>query len=162
MHVLLRGQRGRRLEICAEPRRHDDEVAACAGRARRGVVKRCGGRAARQERGVNASRGWRELRAQFQAPGCASPSSGTPTARASGSPRWTWNMRCAASRYLSAHDSRRPPARGSSRQARGPHRRDECPRPWIRFAKLKEKTAAERCDKWLADAEAGFQEAFTS
>ena len=40
---------------------------------------------------------------------------------------------------------------------------DECPRPSIKwFAKLKEKTAAERCDKWLADAEAGFQEAFTS
>ena len=45
----------------------------------------------------------------------------------------------------------------------GPIARDECPRPSIKwFAKLKEKTAAERCDKWLADAEAGFQEAFTS
>ena len=71
---------------------------------------------------------------------------------------------CYFSRYLSAHDSLKAAgARIVYDKLAGPIARDECPRPSIKwFAKLKEKTAAERCDKWLADAEAGFQEAFTS
>ena len=71
---------------------------------------------------------------------------------------------CYFSRYLSAHDSLKAAgARIVHDKLAGPITRDECPRPSIKwFAKLKEKTAAERCDKWLADAEAGFQEAFTS
>ena len=71
---------------------------------------------------------------------------------------------CYFSRYLSAHDSLKAAgARIVHDKLAGPITRGECPRPSIKwFAKLKEKTAAERCDKWLADAEAGFQEAFTS
>ena len=71
---------------------------------------------------------------------------------------------CYFSRYLSAHDSLKAAgARIVYDKLAGPIASDECPRPSIKwFAKLKEKTAAERCDKWLADAEAGFQEAFTS
>jgi len=68
---------------------------------------------------------------------------------------------CYFSRYLSAHDSLKAAgARIVHDKLAGPITRGECPRPSIKwFAKLKEKTAAKRCDKWL---KGGVQEAFTS
>jgi len=68
---------------------------------------------------------------------------------------------CYFSRYLSAHDSLKAAgARIVHDKLAGPITRGECPRPSIKwFAKLKEKTAAKRCDKWL---KGGVREAFTS